>query len=346
MSIDLVDAAVNEVTLRRLQEQFGNRVLVNVPLARYTAARIGGPAEIMLIAESAKDLAQICSRVWQMDIPLVVLGGGSNVLVSDSGVRGVVLLNRARQVDFQEQDQLPILWAESGVNFGALARQAAIRGLAGLEWAAGIPGTVGGAVVGNAGAYGADMTSNLKVAKILQRDDVRMSGVGDSGIEPDIGNFVQSWSLEKLEYTYRSSLLKRNPGRYIVLSACLHLEKSQQDIVQAKIDTLTAQRHRSQPPGASMGSMFKNPPGDYAGRLIDAAGMKGSRVGGAEISALHANFFVNRGDATAMDVYALIVKARQEVYLRFGIMLELEVELIGDWPKRITSEKLIFEGDL
>jgi UDP-N-acetylmuramate dehydrogenase len=288
-----------------------------VPLARYTAARVGGPADWLVEVNSAADLASVAARFWELERPFIVLGGGSNVLVSDAGVREVVVINRARQVRIDQGTEPPTVWAESGANFGLVARLAAQRGLSGLEWAAGIPGTVGGAVFGNAGAHGGDMSGSLIVAVILHQT----------------GQFVEqeSWPVERLAYEYRSSLLKRGQGKSLVLSAVLRLEHSTPGAVQARLDELVSFRRRTQPPGASMGSMFKNPPGDYAGRLIEAAGLKGARVGDAEISNQHANFFINRGRATAGEVYELIRMARDTVAEEFGVQLELEVELIGEW---------------
>lgn len=308
--------------LEAMRAVFGERLQTGVPMARYTTAHTGGPAEALLVANTANNLAEIAQTLWQIGAPFRVLGGGSNVLVSDAGISGmVVVLNRARQVRFSEPNDAPTVWAESGANFGALARTAAARGLAGLEWAAGIPGTVGGAVVGNAGAHGGDMSANLILAEILHQ-------------EPGGGIQRTQWPVERLEYSYRCSTLKHQPGRGIVLAAVLRLERSTPEAAQTKIETITAHRQRTQPPGPSTGSMFKNPPGERAGRLIDAAGLKGSRVGDAEISTLHANFFINRGQASSADFYALIEKARSTVQEKFGVALELEVELLGDWEGR------------
>jgi len=314
--------------LKMLSERFGDRLQTDAPLAHYTAARLGGPADGLIEAHSVPDLVDVVKSCWEVDYPCYVLGGGSNLLVSDRGVRGLVVINRARQARFDEQRVPPQVWAESGANFGLLARQAAGRGLSGLEWASGIPGTVGGAVVGNAGAHGADMAGNLHLAEILHR--VR--------IGQNVEARIEEWPVHRLEYAYRSSCLKQNLGacpeerrEAIVLSATLNLQSSTPEAVQSKMDDLMLVRHQTQPPGASMGSMFKNPPGDAAGRLIDAAGLKGLRIGGAQISPLHANFFINLGEAASQDVYLLIQQARQRVAQRFGIELELEVELIGEW---------------
>jgi UDP-N-acetylmuramate dehydrogenase len=291
-------------------------------LSKYTSARVGGPADGLLEIRSADELAQAAGQLWGLNLPFAILGGGSNVLVSEAGFRGVVVLNKARQVRFDEQSQPPEVWAESGANFGALARQAAQRGLSGLEWAAGIPGTLGGAVFGNAGAHGGDMTGSLVLAEILHRTDA----------DPR----REIWTLAELGYEYRSSRLKRSATAkaqpdVVVLAARLRLEPAGTEEVQARIEEYVAHRRRTQPPGASMGSMFKNPPGDYAGRLIEAAGLKGARVGEAQISELHANFFINLGQASAADILALIRMAHRAVAEKFGVRLELEIELFGDW---------------
>jgi UDP-N-acetylmuramate dehydrogenase len=297
-----------------LRQTFAEGLLEKAPLARYTAARIGGPADFLIIASSVDQLIDIASTLWDLDIPYRVLGGGSNVLVSDRGVRGVVVLNRAREVWFREDAEGPKVEAESGAMLGIVTRRSVERGWSGLEWAANIPGTIGGAVVGNAGAYGDDIAGRLEVAEILQR-----------------GSGVEQWTAQRLDYAYRDSWLKRHPGEAVVLKAAFRLEYSTPEESKAKMSAFVEQRKRTQPAGASMGSMFKNPEGDYAGRLIEAAGLKGIQQGAAQISLLHANFFINLGDATAADVWDLIQIVRERVATQFGVELDLEVELIGDW---------------
>jgi UDP-N-acetylmuramate dehydrogenase len=318
---------VEQLDAGALVKAFGESVQLQASMARYTAARVGGPADALLEVTSAQEMAETARVLWEMKVPFIILGGGSNVLISDAGIAGVVVLNRARKVRFEVIADHPQVWAESGANFGAIARQAAQRGLSGLEWAAGIPGTLGGAVFGNAGAHGSDMSTNLRVAEILHRH-------GE----------IETWPASRFAYTYRSSALKRAeqnqsktdarlPGSpvAIVLSAILSLETSTPEAVHERMDTYLAHRRKTQPPGASMGSMFKNPPGDYAGRLIEAAGLKGVRIGQAEISALHANFFMNLGGASASDIHSLIQFARQAVADRYGVEMELEIELLGKW---------------
>lgn len=330
-----------------IKDRFGEKFNTSVPLARFTSARIGGPAEGLLMAESIEDLVEMTSFLWEIKAPFVVLGGGSNVLVSDSGVRGVVLLNKARRVEFDLKSEPPTVWAASGSNFGMVARQAAEMGLAGLEWAAGIPGTIGGAVFGNAGAHGGDMAGNLIVAEILHRElvDIR----SNNGNLPRMLIERQEWTQERFEFAYRSSLLKKESGfeglpkqgqkvqlgieqpENLILSALLRLEHSSKEAVESRLDELVAYRRKTQPPGASMGSMFKNPVDDNAGRLIDEAGLKETRIGDAAISSLHGNFFINYGDATANEVWELIKLARGVVANKFGINLELEIQLVGSW---------------
>jgi UDP-N-acetylmuramate dehydrogenase len=313
----------------QLQEVFGDRLQKSEHLARYTSARIGGPADALLLVNNVVELSEAAETIWGLGLSFIVLGSGSNVLVSDAGVRDIVVLNRAKEVRFEEQEGQPVVWAESGTNLGGLARQASAHGLTGLEWAIGIPGTVGGAVVGNAGAHGSQMADNLILAEILHRFGVTGPG-GLRGGDPS----RETWMVDELCFSYRSSTLKRQPGEAVVLAALLRLGRStphSQAEIQARMDTFSEHRRKTQPPGASMGSMFKNPPGDFAGRLIDAAGLKGTRIGEAEISSLHANFFVNRGNARAKDVKALLDLARTTVAEKFSVYLETEIELVGEW---------------
>jgi UDP-N-acetylmuramate dehydrogenase len=297
-----------------------------VLLARYTSARVGGPADGLLIARSADDLASWVTQLWKEEIPFIVLGAGSNVLISDRGCREVVILNHAKQVRFQPMaDSSPhcTLWAESGASLGGIARAAAQNGWGGIEWAATVPGTVGGAVVGNAGAFGGDMATSLHMATILQRGN-RQAGSNSAAL-------VAKVAAQDLGYSYRSSRLKGERGSAVVLAAEFLLTGCPVAEALARVEALNAQRRQTQPPGASVGSMFKNPPGDFAGRLIEAAGLKGTRVGEAEISKVHANFFINTGQAKAQDVKALMDLTRATVQEKFGVMLEAEVELIGEW---------------
>jgi UDP-N-acetylmuramate dehydrogenase len=197
--------------------------------------------------------------------------------------------------------------------------------LAGLEWATGIPGSVGGAVIGNAGAWGGEVASALIHAAVLKP-----------------GGAVLEWPAQRFEYGYRTSILKGRGSQAVpqvaVLEATFALRAADREALEARVAEISVQRKAKQPPGASCGSVFKNPPGDYAGRLIEAVGLKGKRQGRAEISSVHGNFIVNRGGATAADVKALIDLARSTVWARLGVELELEIQLVGDWPADALSE--------
>ena len=295
-----------------LLAKFGDKVKENVSLAPYTSARIGGPADYLITANSSDELAEIMKIIWQEYLPYFILGGGSNVLVSDKGVRGITVLNRAKAVRFENGSQ-PKVWVESGVVFSNLANRCASKGFSGLEWAATVPGTIGGAVYGNAGAFEGNIAGNLIWAEILTEAS------------------RERWSVEEMSYSYRSSVLKRGNIKAIVLAAELSLKNATKEEVSAKIGLFSERRKSTQPPGASMGSMFKNPQGDYAGRLIESAGLKGTRIGNAEISTVHGNFFVNHGKTKAADIRALIELAQRTVQGKFGIALELEIELVGEW---------------
>ncbi len=306
--------AKTSLPLDALRKLFGEHLQENVVLSNYTTAHVGGPADALLPVNSLAELEQAVLKLWELKVPMTILGSGSNILVSDKGLRGVVVLNRARNVKIDSRGDLPSVWAESGANLGHMARQIALRGLSGLEWAANIPGSIGGAVYGNAGAHGGDMQGNLILADILHPT-----------------NGKETWPGERMQYEYRSSLLKREHSPAVILTARFRLEPGSSPEIKAKMEKFSEHRRRTQPPGATMGSMFKNPPGDYAGRLIEAAGLKGRIIGGAEISPIHANFFVNHGKATATDIYNLVHLARQRVADQFGAQLELEIELVGDF---------------
>ena len=204
-----------------LYAKLGDRVKENVLLAPYTSARIGGPADILITAESADEMARIIKLLWKLDQDYIMLGGGSNVLVSDSGVRGVVVLNRAKGVHFNNGDQ-PSVRAESGVVFSNLSNRCAAKGLGGLEWAATVPGTIGGAVYGNAGAFGGDMVGNLVWAELLAEDR------------------REKYTAEQMGYGYRTSILKRGELEAVVLAAELRLENSTREEVTVRIEQFSA----------------------------------------------------------------------------------------------------------
>jgi len=304
------------INIKLLRQRFGEHLQENVVLANYTTVRAGGAAHAFLPVNSSAELEDAIKILWEVDMPFMILGSGSNILVSDQGVPVVVLFNRSRNIKIDGRQTPPIAWAESGANLAHFSRQIARRGFAGMEWAASIPGTVGGAVYGNAGAYGSDMANSLVLVEILHRSDGKTS-----------------WPVERLDYNYRSSLFKQEHIPAVILAAGVRLEESTPEVVQEKMKQNIAHRLLTQPPGASMGSIFRNPPGDHAGRLIEAAGLKGKAIGSVEISTLHANFFINLGKANASDFYHLIRLAQKTVEDKFGVSLELEIELVGDWKR-------------
>jgi UDP-N-acetylmuramate dehydrogenase len=289
-----------------------DRLLVNEPLAKYTAARLGGAADYLYVAkESTHELKAVVTAAWDAGLPVRVLGGGANVLISDRGFRGLIVINKVAEAAFKGTEVV----VTSGYALTVLARKCASRGLSGFEWAASVPGTIGGAVINNAGAHGGDMAASVYSVTIL-----------------DAEHGVLLLHNAGLRYEYRSSALKaRDDRRFLVLMATLHLHEGDPAAINAKIDEFIAYRKRTQPPGASLGSIFKNPLGDYAGRLIESCGLKGYGIGGAQVSPVHANFFINTGDATAHDYYALVRHVRQRVQEQAGVLLETEIELIGEW---------------
>ena len=320
MTIDPVLARLRS----ELAEGLGSeRVRADEPLARHTFYRIGGPADLFVSVESAEELARAVILARENGVPYFILGAGTNILASDRGVRGLVIENRAKTVTWTERDGQALVTAESGASLSRLARQAARHGWAGLTWACGIPGTVGSGVVQNTGAHGGRLADVLQSVMILEARSAR-----------------RRVPANELALTYRSSVFKKRTGQtWVILSAEIALQRGDAAELTARIADYDAWRQKHQPVGASCGSVFKNPPGDYAGRLIEAAGLKGERAGGAEISSIHANFFVNTGGATAADVMDLINRARYEVMLQFGVVLELEIELVGEWEEQRTEDR-------
>lgn len=308
----------NIPTLDILHALFGNRLQQNVKMNRFSSAKVGGPVEFLLISKSAGQLEKDVTSLWDHQISFTLLGGGSNVLVSEKGMHGLVIINQARNVIAYAQEEHPTIWAESGALLNAIVQSAGKAGLSGLEWATGLPGTLGGALYGNAGAFGNEISENLILANILHVLKGRIK-----------------WTGCDFDYQYRSSILKRQPvNEVVILSAELKVEHGNHQTISDLMKTLKTRRETKQPPGACTGSMFKNPTGEYAGRLIEEAGLKGSRIGDVEISQKHGNFFINNGDGTADDFMDLIRLTRETVASKFGVNLELEVELLGDWDEK------------
>jgi len=297
---------------------FPQQVLRHQPLARFTAARLGGPADYLYIAKDPgfHETLAVLRTAWSYSLPVTVIGGGANVLVADKGIRGLTIVNRATQISHQACGDDILVSASSGANLIRLVRYCQERGFEGMEWAIAVPGTVGGAVVNNAGAHGGDMASALRKALIFESEQ------------------GETWyDLEDLNYAYRYSALKtRADARFFVMKAVFQMKRAQPAAILRRMNQFSDYRRRTQPPGASLGSIFKNPPGDYAGRLIEAANLKGLRIGDVQVSPVHANFFVNIGEnATASDYCRLIEAVRRRVEDKFGTQLELEIQTLGEW---------------
>ncbi|HVO41551.1 MAG TPA: UDP-N-acetylmuramate dehydrogenase [Aggregatilineales bacterium] len=291
--------------------RFADRVKFDELLSRYTVARLGGPADVLITVDSSAMLRDVLTIAWREGWPTRILGGGANVLIGDKGFRGLIVINDARSITLGEDGTVT---ADSGYGLIQLARHTIAHGLSGFEWAISIPGTLGGGIVNNAGAHGGDMAACLASAEIL------------------FPGGIETWPVAKLDYRYRESALKRRSEPFAVLAGSLRFAPGFDPAqLEAKASEFVAHRKRSQPAGASLGSMFKNPQGDYAGRLIEATGLKGTRIGGVTISPMHANFFINMGGGTAKDYLDLIRLTQSTVKARFGVDLELEVELIGEF---------------
>jgi UDP-N-acetylmuramate dehydrogenase len=304
-----------------LAEATGLRGRAGTPMALHTTIRVGGPADLLVEARTVEALVAALDFARRRGIPTTVVGRGSNLVVADAGVRGLVILNRTAELAIRADR----LVAASGVQLARAATAAQRAGLSGLEFGLAIPGSVGGAVWANAGAHGSEIAAILETAELVRPD-------GSRATVP----------AAELELSYRDSRLKHASGRAsagssrttpeTVLGATFHLTPASPELIAARLDEIRRWRREHQPlTEPSAGSIFRNPPGDAAGRLIEAAGLKGTTAGGAAISPRHANFIVNTGSATAADVRRLALRARNEVKARFGVELAFEVEFAGDW---------------
>ena len=295
---------------QELRARFGARLRTGAPLAELTSFRIGGPADALLAVESEDELHAALAAAWCERVPAFCLGAGTNLLVSDRGVRGLVV-RLGEGFTRLEFDGVRVR-AGAAARFGALVYEAVERGLMGLEFGEGIPGSVGGGLVMNAGAFGGEIE---RVVKLVH-------GVNEQG---------QSLALSPAEvkFSYRRTQL---PPRFVITRVDFELQPGDRDQLRARVAELKAKRATRQPRGLpNAGSIFKNPPGNFAGRLLESAGLKGARLGAAAFSTEHANFIVNLGGACAEDVRRLIDLARSRVKEQSGVALEAEVRMVGEW---------------
>lgn len=313
-----------------LRTRLSGRVEIDWPLARYTTYRLGGPARVYVEPASAEDLTALGQELKDFDdeLPLLVLGRGSNLVISDRGWPGVVVRPGSAFSWLQDIDdapprgRAPRLRAGAATSMPLLANWAARRGLSGLEFAIAIPGSVGGAVRMNAGAHGTETSDSLHAATVFDTKSLEL----------------ETRSGDGFGFSYRRSNLEE---RHLVVDATWALEVSERQVVRERLEGYRRHRSATQPGAVqNAGSVFKNPPGDSAGRLVEAAGLKGHSVGGASVSSLHANFFIAEEGATAQDVFDLVHAVRQKVSASFGIDLEPEIRFAGSYEEpsnRIAS---------
>lgn len=315
---------MGKTTIDALQEQVRGRVLLNAPMAQLTTIKVGGPADILVYPADRDDLACLLRILREGEVPLFVLGNGSNLVVRDAGIRGAVvsLAEGFKALErLETTDDRVLIRAEAGVTLRWLSRWSVDQGIGGLEALFGIPGTIGGAVAMNAGSWGVEISDHLVELEMM-----------------DPQGTVITAPRESLTFGYRSFEL---PDGHIILSAVLWGEPRDGQAVKLATQEYGIKRRAAQPlQDWSAGSIFKNPPGKSAGNLIDGCGLKGVKVGDAEVSRAHANFIVNTGMATAAQVVALIGMIQERVHVKFQIRLEPEVRIVGDWEKgklRITE---------
>lgn len=294
----------------RLERFLGEKAWTDRSLAKYTTMRVGGPAAIFITAEDLTDLRLTLQTVKDYELPLLILGRGSNLLVSDTGFPGVVLRlgHEFKHVSVEGTE----ITTGAGVALGTIVQTASRHGLGGLAFAVGIPGTIGAAIAVNAGAHGSDLGAVTQKIVYYSRD-----------LE------LRTATSAALGFSYRNCNL---PPGAIIIEARLGLEEAEADMVKHEMETNWKRRKRSQPLDMpSAGSVFKNPSDNQAAKLIDEAGLKGHAVGGAMVSQKHANFFVNTGEATGADFYTLISEVTARIKETFDVELELEIRLVGDW---------------
>jgi len=294
----------------------------DAPLSRLTTWRIGGAAAFFSRPRDRQELEEDVAAAARHDLPVFAIGSGSNLLFPDAGYPGLLVHLPSGDPRTMEGHALPAAAGHAapllarclaGASLSGTVRQLARLGWAGLEWAEGIPGTLGGAIVNNAGAFGGEISKILETAQVCAPP------------EPP-----QSWSAADLALAYRHSRLKGSePTRWFILSGSLRLAPGNPGELAARMAEIRSQRRRSTPREPSCGSVFRNPPGGWAGKLIEEAGLKGMRVGNVQVSTRHANYMVNRGGATAREALELISLARERVHAAFGIELELEVQVVG-----------------
>ncbi|SNX54810.1 UDP-N-acetylmuramate dehydrogenase [Thermoanaerobacterium sp. RBIITD] len=284
-------------------------IFINEPMSRHTSFRIGGPADLLLIPQNRDELINVLNVIRNDNIPYYILGNGTNIIVSDKGIRGVVVkLTAMRKISIIGETII----SETGALLSAIANAALDNELTGFEFASGIPGTLGGAVTMNAGAYGPEIKDVIGMVEVID-------GKGN----------IYELENGKMRFAYRSSAIQID--KLIALRAWINLKKGNYKDIRAKMDELNGLRRMKQPlEYPSAGSVFKRPEGYYAGKLIQDAGLRGYMIGGAQVSEKHCGFIINKGNATAEDVLKLIEHIQKEVKNKFGVELQTEVRIVGE----------------
>lgn len=288
------------------------KIFYNEPMKKHTTFKIGGLAECFIKIEKIEELKEILKLANENNIPLTIIGNGSNVLVSDKGIPGITLIIKLEKIDIQENEENIQIEVGAGEKLGKLAQVCLQKEITGLEEISGIPGTIGGAIRMNAGAHGREMKDIVKTVKCL-----------------DFQGNEKKFTKEELEFNYRSSLFKRE--KYIITEITLELQKGKKEEIKAKMNEYKKYRIEKQPiEYPSAGSTFKRGTNFITAKLIDEAGLKGYAIGDAEVSTKHAGFVINKGKATAKDVLTLVKYIQDKVYEKFDKKIELEIEIIGE----------------
>ena len=303
---------ISEAVLQALEDIVPQEnIHLNEPLAKHTTFRVGGPADCLVEIENVEQLKKIQKYLALIEIPYVVIGNGSNLLAGDGGFRGVVLQMGEKNADIRIEGTT--ITAQAGALLSRIARAAMEHGLTGLEFASGIPGSVGGAVVMNAGAYGGEMKQVVTLVKVLNQEGEELELLNDT-----------------MEFGYRTSAIKNHP--FVVTEVVMELAEGDPQAIRGQMEDLAARRREKQPlEFPSAGSTFKRPEGYFAGELIMKAGMRGFQVGGARVSDKHCGFVINAGNASAADVRDVISEVQQAVEEKFGVVLEPEVIMLGEF---------------
>lgn len=306
-----------DIKTRLLEAVKAENLMFDVPMKGYTTFKVGGPAKYFVSPDGSNELQAVISVCREEKIPYLVLGRGSNLLVSDEGYDGVVISMRRHFNQIRVDKENGIIEAQAGVSMPAAANAALEAGLGGLEFASGIPGTIGGGVLMNAGAYGGDISQVLIDAEVLEEDGT-----------------VRTVTAEEAALGYRTSAFLHT--NRVILSCRMQLKEKDRAAIKAEMDDFNGRRREKQPlEFGSAGSTFKRPPGYFAGKLVEDAGLKGFTIGGAQVSEKHAGFVINRSEATAADIYAVCRAVQKKIMEVNGIMLEMEVQLAGHFEEDV-----------